>query len=110
TQLAVNADVARQSALVETLETELLASDAREEAAHSGEAEARAAAASVKLQVQELQTELTTLIKLLNPAGKGDWTPIVEAVRIAGGYEQPLPASLPPDPSPPAAYAAPTHS
>ena len=106
---ALNADLARQSALVETLETELLASEAREEAAHSDEAEARAAAASVKLQGQELQTELATLIKLLNPEGKGDWTPIVEAVRIAGGYEQALDASLGDDLGAAGDEAAPAH-
>ena len=91
---ALNADLVRHSTLVETLEIELVASEAREEAAHAGEAVSRAAAASVKLQVQELETELATLLKLLKPSGKGDWAPIVEAVHIGMGYEQALGASL----------------
>ena len=91
---ALNADLARHSTLVETLEIELVACEAREEAAHAGEAGSRAAAASVKLQVQELQTELATLLKLLKPAGKGDWAPIAEEVHIGMGYEQALGASL----------------
>ena len=91
---ALNADLARHSTLVETLEIELVACEAREEAAHAGEAGSRAAAASVKLQVQELQTELATLLKLLKPAGKGDWAPIAEEVHVGMGYEQALGASL----------------
>ncbi|HEV3242219.1 MAG TPA: chromosome segregation protein SMC [Methyloceanibacter sp.] len=91
---ALNAELVRRSALVETLETELAASEAREEAAQASEAQSRAAAASVKLQVQQLHTELATLLKLLNPADKGEWSPIVDAVRISRGYEQALGAGL----------------
>ena len=91
---ALNADLARLSGLVETLETEFAASEAREEAAQANESRSRAAAASVKLQVQELQTELATLLKLLKPTQRGEWAPIVDAVRISEGYEQAVGAGL----------------
>jgi chromosome segregation protein len=91
---ALNADLVRRSALIETLETQLVASEAREEASQGSEAQARAAAASIKLQVQELHTELATLLKLLKPASKSTWTPIVETVHISRGYEQAVGAGL----------------
>src|SRR4029077_11195549 len=47
---ALNAELARRSALIEALEPEFVAPEAREEAAHASEARPRAAAASVKLQ------------------------------------------------------------
>ena len=91
---ALNADLARLSRLVETLETELASAEAHEEAAQAREAESRAAAASAKLHVQELHTELATLLKLLKPNEAGAWAPIVDDVRIASGYEQALGAGL----------------
>ena len=106
---ALNADLSRRAAWVETLEAELVASEAREEAAHASEAESRAAAASVKLQVQELQTELATLLKLLKPTSNGAWVPIVEAVRISGGYEQAVGAGLGDDLDAAGDEAAPAH-
>ena len=106
---ALNADLARRATLVEALETELVASEAREEAAQASETESRAAAASAKLQVQELETELATLLKLLKPTSKGAWVPIVEAVRISSGYEQALGAGLGDDLDAASDEAAPAH-
>ena len=107
--VALNADLARLSGLVETLEAELAASEAGEEAAQAREAESRAAAASAKLHVQELHTELATLLKLLKPAEAGAWMPIVDEIRIASGYEQALGASLGDDLDAAGDEAAPSH-
>jgi chromosome segregation protein len=89
---ALNAGLAELSANVQRLEVELQAAEAEEEAALKAEAETRAAAAATKLASQELETELATLMKLLAPAH--DWSPIVEAIKIASGYEQALGAAL----------------
>jgi chromosome segregation protein len=107
--VALNTDLARLSGLVETLEAELAASEASEEAAQAREAESRAAAASAKLRVQELHTELATLLKLLRPDEAGAWMPIVDDVRIALGYEQALGASLGDDLDAAGDEAAPSH-
>jgi chromosome segregation protein len=73
---------------------ELAAAEAEEERARSSEAKARDLATTAKLKWQELQTELATLLKLLEPAHEGEWSPIVEQVRVAKGYEQALGVAL----------------
>ena len=60
-------------------------------------------------QVQELQTELATLLKLLKPAEKGTWVPIVDEIRISGGHEQAVGAALGDDLDAAADEAAPAH-
>jgi len=107
--VALNADLDRLSGLVETLETELATAEAAEEAAQAREAESRAAASSSKLQVQELHTELATLLKLLKPNETGAWTPIIDDIRIASGYEQALGAGLGDDLDAANDEAAPAH-
>jgi len=86
-------ELARLSSAAEAIEAELAAAEAEEEQARFHEAKTRALAASAKLVSQEVETELATLIKLLAPAG-GEWPPIVEEVKVAGGYEQALGAAL----------------
>ncbi|MGB6948483.1 MAG: chromosome segregation protein SMC [Methyloceanibacter sp.] len=107
--VALNRDLAGLSALVETLETELTTAEMREDAAHESEALSRAAASRFKLEAQELQTELATLLKLLKPAQDGGWTAIVEEVRIDPGYEPALGAALGDDLDAASDEAAPVH-
>jgi chromosome segregation protein len=106
---ALNADLARLADVVEALETELAAAEGVDEAAHAGEANARAEAARLKLQAQELHTELATLLKLLKPADQKGWSPIVEAVRVGSGYEQALGAGLGDDLDAASEDSAPAH-
>jgi chromosome segregation protein len=107
--LALNGDLAKLSAEVETLEGELAAAEAREDAAHGSETETRAAASRLKLETQELHTELATLLKLLQPADGGGFAPIVGDVRIASGYEQAVAAALGDDLDAASDEAAPIH-
>src|SRR5262249_29692856 len=69
------------------------ATEIEEEQARFHEAKTRALAASANLVSQEVETELATLIKLLAPAG-GEWSPIIEEVKVTAGYEQALGAAL----------------
>jgi chromosome segregation protein len=95
TKLAgLNAELARLSALVEGIEAELTAAESDEDAARFHEAKMRALAASAKLVSQEVETELATLIKLLAPVHDGEWSPIVDEIKVASGYEQALGAAL----------------
>ena len=103
----LNAALAELSATVQGIETELLAAEADQEEAHAAETKARALAAEAKLASQELETELATLMKLLAPVH--DWSPIVEEIRITGGYEQALGAALGDDLDAASAETAPSH-
>jgi chromosome segregation protein len=105
----LNEDLARLKVLVEGLETELAAAEVGEEKAHASDADSLASAVRTKLQAQELQTELATLLKLLKPADQKGWSPIVEAVRIGSGYEQALGASLGDDLDAASEESAPAH-
>ncbi len=105
--IELKAEAARLATLVQETETELLAAETAEEEARAEEARLRGLAASAKLARQEIETELTTLIKLLAPAH--DWAPIVEQVRIEGGYEQALGAALGDDLDAAAEDTAPAH-
>jgi len=89
----LRAELARLTASAEAIETELAAAEAEEEQARFQEAKARAIAASAKLVSQEVETELATLIKLLAPVS-GEWSPIVEEVKVTAGYEQALGVAL----------------
>jgi len=103
----LNAALAELSAAVERLETELLAAEAGEEDARAQEGKARALASAAKLASQELETELATLIKLLSPVH--DWSPIVEEIKVASGYEQALGAALGDDLDAASEETAPSH-
>ncbi|MGD9502503.1 MAG: AAA family ATPase, partial [Methyloceanibacter sp.] len=104
---ALHATLAELSANVQRVEVELQAAEAEEDAALKSEAETRAAAAAAKLASQELETELATLTKLLAPAH--DWSPIVDEIRIASGYEQALGAALGDDLDAASEETAPAH-
>lgn len=95
TKLAeLNAELARLATLVEGIEAELTEAEADEDAARFHEAKTRALAASARLVSQEVETELATLIKLLAPLHDGKWSPIVDEIKVASGYEQALGTAL----------------
>ncbi|HEX2380442.1 MAG TPA: chromosome segregation protein SMC [Methyloceanibacter sp.] len=104
----LRAELARLTASAEAIETELAAAEAEEEQARFHEAKTRALAASAKLVSQEVETELATLIKLLSPAS-GEWSPIVEEVKVTAGYEQALGVALGDDLDAASDEAAPAH-
>jgi chromosome segregation protein len=89
----LKAELARLTSAAEAIEAELAAAEAEEEQARFHEAKTRALAASAKLVSQEVETELATLIKLLAPAS-GEWSPIVDEIKVTSGYEQALGAAL----------------
>ncbi len=103
----LQAGLAELFAAVEAAETELQAAEADEEKTRFDEAKARALAASAKLVHQEVDTELATLTKLLAPAH--DWSPIVEEIKVAAGYEQALGAALGDDLDAASDETAPSH-
>ncbi|HUU65781.1 MAG TPA: chromosome segregation protein SMC [Methyloceanibacter sp.] len=103
----LKAEAAKLAASVQEIETELLAAETAEEEARAEEARLRGLAASAKMARQEIETELSTLIKLLAPTH--DWAPIVEQVRIESGYEQALGAALGDDLDAAAEDTAPAH-
>jgi chromosome segregation protein len=85
-------ELARLTSAIDDIETSLASAEFDEEEARAGEAKLRAASAAARLASQELETELATLIKLLQPAH--DWSPVVEQVKVTPGYEQALGAAL----------------
>lgn len=108
TKLAeLTAESERLSALLEESSTALTDAEASEEQARADEARLRAALSDARLSRQEIETELATLLKLLAPPN--DWTPIVEDVRIEGGYEHALGAALGDDLDAAAEESAPAH-
>ena len=85
-------EASRLSEQVEETETALSTAETDEEQARAEETRLRSLASAAKLARQEIETELSTLIKLLAPAH--DWAPIVEEVKVEGGYEHALGAAL----------------
>ena len=67
------------------------------------------AAAEVGLAAGQLKTEVETLAKLLKPAGDSGLPPVLDAVKVASGYELALAAALGDDLDAPAAAEAPVH-
>ncbi len=106
--LELSGELSRLTKVSGELEAELTRAEAAGEEASAGEAKALAAAASAKLEAQELQTELATLLKLLAP-DTGDWSPIVAEVKVEPGYEQALGAALGDDLDAASDEAAPAH-
>ena len=90
----LNAKAANLASKAGHAEAELAAAEAEEDRVRSLEAKARDLAATAKLKWQEFEIELATLRKLLEPTHEGEWSPIVEQVRVAKGYEQALAAAL----------------
>jgi chromosome segregation protein len=108
---------------LDALRTELAQAEAASRAAEAQAAAARAALAGAREQesrlrtplaeaerkAQKLETEAATLRKLLAPAGEGRWPPILDAIRVARGFEVALGAALGEDLDASADIEAPAH-
>ena len=87
----------------------LQAAEAERGGARRRRSRGRAAAAAAKLASQELETELATLTEAARRPCTGDWSPIVEEIQVAAGYEQALGAALGDDLDAASDEAAPSH-
>ena len=105
----LNAELAQLLAQVDETEAELLAAEAEQDAARALESELRAEASAARLANQEAETELATILKLLAPETAGAWTPIIDEIKVASGYEQALGAALGDDLDAASDEAAPAH-
>ncbi|MDJ0512201.1 MAG: AAA family ATPase [Methyloceanibacter sp.] len=103
----LNAEAEKAAALLEDAALALTEAEAEEEHARAEETRLRGALADAKVARQEIETELATLLKLLAPPN--EWTPIVDDVRIEGGYEHALGAALGDDLDAAAEDSAPAH-
>jgi len=115
-ELAEHGDLAELSTKAASLasdarrsEAELASAEAQEERARGFETKARDLASAAKLKWQELEIEFATALKLLQPKNAGEWSPIVEQVRVKQGYEQALAAALGDDLDAAANESAPAH-
>ncbi len=105
----LNTELAALVGKVQQGERELASAEAEEAQARALEANKRDLAAAAKLKSQELETKLATLTKLLKADNGDKWPPIVEQVRITGGYEQAVGAALGDDLDAASDEAAPAH-
>src|SRR6478609_616946 len=105
----LNAELAQLLAQVDETEAELLAAEAEQDAARALESELHAEASAARLANQEAETELATILKLLAPETAGAWTPIIDEIKVASGYEQALGAALGDDLDAASDEAAPAH-
>ncbi|HMK40973.1 MAG TPA: chromosome segregation protein SMC [Methyloceanibacter sp.] len=105
----LNANATSLASAVQRSEAELAAAEAEEQRARARETRARDLASAAKLKWQELETEFATAVKLLQPKNTGEWSPIVEQVRVKQGYEQALGAALGDDLDAAADESAPAH-
>jgi chromosome segregation protein len=104
----VQAVEATQAALAEA-EAAANAAEVRVREGREREARLRQAHEEARRKAERLQTEISTLNKLLDTAGGGLWPPLVDAVKVAPGYEAALGAALGEDIEAPADEAAPIH-
>jgi chromosome segregation protein len=93
--------------------TEAEAAAHRTEAAHRQAREdveaARAPLAAAERTVQRLETEAKTIGKLLAVESKNLWPPVMDAIKVAEGYEKALGAALGDDLDAPVGSSAPMH-
>lgn len=78
-------------------------------AAREQESRLRPPLAEADRKAQKLETEAATLAKLLAPAAAGGWPAIVDALRVAAGFETALGAALGEDLDASSDAGAPTH-
>jgi chromosome segregation protein len=102
---AVEAAVAAASAS----ETATSEAEAAVRAARATEAEKRQAYEEARRKAERLQTEITTLVKLLDTGASSLWPPLVDAVSVEPGCEAALGAALGEDIDAPGDEAAPVH-
>jgi len=94
---------------IATIEANMLAA---EDAVQAAAIEARTRserAVEAGLAAGQLKTEVETLGKLLTPAGDIDLPPVLDAIKVEGGYEMALAAALGDDLDAPLAPEAPLH-
>ena len=77
--------------------------------AQEAEAQARVPLEAAEMNRAKLRAESQALEQLLAGSGEGHWTPIVDSIEVAHGYEAALGAALGDDLAAPADSAAPAH-
>jgi len=88
------ADVERLQQAYRQLEGDLEAAEDKLAAARAAENNAREARSKAGLKAQQCETELETLTGMLEPAGGGQWVPVIDAVKVRSGFELALGAAL----------------
>jgi chromosome segregation protein len=102
---------ALEAALVaaKSAEERVLAAEAAHAQARDAEAHIRTPLQAAEREAQRLETEATTLSKLLTAPTGGAWTAVVEEIAVAKGYEAALGAALGDDLDAPTDASAPAH-
>ncbi len=106
---ALRAALAEAEAASREAEAQAAAARATLATAREQESRLRPPLAEAERKAQKLETEAATLRKLLAPTAEGRWPPILEAIRVARGYEVALGAALGEDLDASADPAAPAH-
>ena len=88
------ADVERLQQAFGQVQGDLEAAEAKLAAARAAEINAREARSKAGLRAQQCETELETLSGMLEPAGGGQWVPVIDAVKVRAGFELALGAAL----------------
>lgn len=86
--------VALKAEELENVEQQTLDAEAALPEARAREKDARDTAAQARLKARQLETEMATLVKLLKPAESAKWRPVVDAIKVAPGFEVALGAAL----------------
>jgi chromosome segregation protein len=90
-------------------EEEMAAGRLKTETARAAEAAAATPAAEAERTAQRLETEARTLAKLVAPPADGQWYGIIDAIKVAKGFETALGAALGEDLDAPTDPDAPAH-
>ncbi|MFN3855527.1 MAG: chromosome segregation SMC family protein [Phreatobacter sp.] len=106
---ALRADLQAAAEALAAAEGEAVAAEQAHAVARSQEGDARRPLAEAERLVQRLETEVRTLAKVLNVGSSSLWPPVVEAIRVARGYETALGAALGDDLDAPTDSASPQH-
>jgi len=91
---AAEAALENISAALEEAEAGALEAEARHRRAREAEAQSRNPLNEAERAAQRLETEVRTLQNLLGSASGGKWPPVVDAIRVARGYEAAVGAAL----------------
>jgi chromosome segregation protein len=91
---AAEAALEDTSAALEDAETAALEAEARHRRAREAEAQSRNPLNEAERAAQRLETEVRTLQNVLGSSSSGQWPPVVDAIRVARGYEAAIGAAL----------------
>jgi chromosome segregation protein len=91
---ALRGQLAQLTEELEVVEAQTADAEAALPDARAREKDAREAASQARLKARQLETEVSTLVKLLMPDASAKWRPAVDAVRVSPGYEIALGAAL----------------